>query len=91
MLVGKDDFGEIFFTTTVKENFLMFDQYKMYNDLGLNTKIFGLAKIDAFSEFTRFSHVNFKKFLKFLCESSIPKTFCCSPRDLNLKFFNVKS
>lgn len=91
MLVGKYNFGEMFFTTMVKGNFHMFDQYKMCKDLGLNAKILGLAKIDTFSEFTKFSQVNFRKFLKFLCESSVPKTLCSSPRDLSLKFFNAKS
>lgn len=91
MLVGKNDFGEMFFTTMIKGKFLILNQYKMCKDLGLNAKILGLAKIDAFSEFTKFSQMNFKKFLKFLCESSVPKAFYSSPRDLSLKFFNPKS
>lgn len=53
-----------FFTTMVKGQFLMFDQYKMCKHLGLDATILGLPKIDAFSELTKFSQVNFKKKLK---------------------------
>lgn len=50
-----------------------------------------LANIDAYSEYTKFSTNNFNKFLKIICDSSVPRTFGSSPRDLDIKYFKAKN